>query len=202
MTEQATTSAEESGGTEPLVRTEEGGGQCWVGKGLDGVRCPRPAVLRVYGLGMCAEHGEEARAGALSELYYDAVQVVERLRNPYVDTLNPEASRVMAAGAAELWRACAEAESNVGEVLMRAFPLDRERTCPETFEYVRDPEAPWSYPPPFDEYLRERHLVHKLMRLAYQEGSTTLVETLEPERERAAAQSAYAAALEREAGLR
>lgn len=29
----------------------------WVGKGLDGVRCARPAVMEVYGIVMCEAHG-------------------------------------------------------------------------------------------------------------------------------------------------
>ncbi len=45
-------------------------------------------------------------------------------------------------------------------------------------------------------------LLHRFMRLAYEEGEAWLVEPLEKEREQIAAQAAYALALESEAGPR
>jgi hypothetical protein len=57
---------------------------CWVGKGLDGVRCEHTAVMEVYGTPMCEDHGAEAKAGALEELYDDASQEISRPFNLHV----------------------------------------------------------------------------------------------------------------------
>ncbi|MDP9477917.1 MAG: hypothetical protein M3R38_19910 [Actinomycetota bacterium] len=73
----------------------------------------------------------------------------------------------------------------------------------ETVAYVRDPDANGRgiTDPPYDHYMMDRHLVCRHMRLAFEEGAHWLVETLEAEREAAAAQASYALALEIEAGL-
>ena len=49
--------------------------------------------------------------------------------------------------------------------------------------------------------MRDRLILHRHMRLAFEEGADWLVEMLEEERESVAAQAAYALALERAAGL-
>jgi hypothetical protein len=61
--------------------------RCWVGKGIEpglspgsigGARCERAAVMEVYGLAMCSEHGEEAASGALEELAHHVEQELMR----------------------------------------------------------------------------------------------------------------------------
>ena len=88
--------------------------------------------------------------------------------------------------------------------LLKAFPLDRARVCSGTLDYVRDPDAEGrgSHEPPYDMYMTARLLLHRHMRLAFEEDADWLVETLEQEREVVAAQAAYALALDREAGDR
>ncbi len=78
----------------------------------------------------------------------------------------------------------------------------RGRVCAGTLEYVEDPDAWRDYSYPYDTHRSVRLLIHKLMRLAYEEGEGWLVETLESKREDTAAQAAYALVVEQEAGLR
>jgi len=91
------------------------------------------------------------------------------------------------------------------EVLARAFPLIGERVSADTLRYVfEDPHDPEvrDQKPPYDAWHHTRHMTHKLMRLAYEDGEDWLVGVLEPAREQAAAQAAFALVLEREAGVR
>jgi hypothetical protein len=55
---------EERGQLPCVVRHPDAGGQC---QGL--------AVMKVYGLNFCEIHGAEAKAGALEEIYFDAVRL-------------------------------------------------------------------------------------------------------------------------------
>ncbi len=76
---------------------------CWVRAETAGGPCKRmPSVVRVYGLPFCEDHGAEAKAGALEELYNDAAQVLELLDNPHAREHNPEALRIIRAGITEL----------------------------------------------------------------------------------------------------
>ncbi len=170
---------------------------CWVGKGLTGTRCERPAVMEVYGLAMCEAHGEEAAAGALEEIAHDLEQELPRLMNPYVRSLSPHLEAALRHGS-EVLDGMAGFEERSDARLLAAFPLDRSRTCTETLAYAEDPGR-YREPvdTPVDVYLSARILVHRLMRLAYEEDATWLVETLERERESVAEQAAYALALDR-----
>lgn len=176
--------------------------KCWVGKGLDGVRCERPAMMEVYGLAMCEAHGEEAAAGALEEIAYDLEQELQRPMNPYVKSLSPHLEAALRHGFDSLSE---EAENTRdgrrdGD-LLRAFPLDRNRVCVETLAHVEDPDANGRgmRDSPFDAHMAARMLLHKHMRLAFQEDASWLVETLEAKRESVAAQAAYALALDKDA---
>jgi hypothetical protein len=174
---------------------------CWVGKGLDGPRCERPAVMEVYGIAMCEPHGEEAAAGALEEIAHDLEQELPRLMNPYVRALSPHLEAALRHGSEVLDGADVEERSD--SRLLAAYPLDRSRTCTETLAYAEDPGL-YREPvdTPVDVYLSARILLHRLMRLAFEADATWLVEKLEWERESVAEQAAYALALDRGAGVR
>lgn len=86
--------------------------------------------------------------------------------------------------------------------LLEAFPLDRARVSSEILAYVEDGEGQGTHEPPYDMYMSARLLLHRHMRLAFEEDAFWLVEVLEREREAVAAQVAYTLALGREAGPR
>ncbi len=165
--------------------------------------CERPAAVEVYGLWMCAVHGEEAAFGALEEIAHDLEQELQRPVNPYVRSLSPHLAHALGRGF-EVLPEGVEDYGNDDAALLAAFPLDRGRACAETLAYVEDPDGQGrgTHEPPFDAYMRDRMLLHRHMRLAFEEGADWLVEMLEAEREQIAAQVAYALALGREAGLR
>ncbi len=58
--------------------------------------CERPAVVMVYGLTFCKEHGEEAAAGALEEMHQHAQDFFERFDGPgVVPVQNPLVRRAL-----------------------------------------------------------------------------------------------------------
>jgi hypothetical protein len=177
------------------------GNPCVVAHEDAGGECARPGTMMVCGLLFCEVHGEEAKAGALEELYHDATQDLTRPLNPHVKQLNPEAVRVLERY--EAFSLKAGDEKDVEEMPLRAFPLIRERASGMTLDYLAaGREHQRAYNPPYDEYRAERLLIHGLMRRAFEEVADWLVEVLERHREHAAAQAAFALALERAAGLR
>ena len=174
---------------------------CFVGYSGSSFGCEAAATMEVYGLPMCEEHGEKAAGGALEELAVHIEWESTRLLNPYTPRLNPDLEAALKRAAGTLSPELAGADHPDDDLLAPAWPLDRERVDAETLDYVED-SAPRGYPPPFDSFIEDRRLVCRFMRLAYEEGETWLVEMLEQEREKVAAQAAYALALEKEAGLR
>ncbi len=176
---------------------------CYVGS-RPGDSCDRPAVMEVYAIPMCQAHGEEAASGALEEIAYDLEQELERPMNPQVRPLSPHLRRALNYAPLSLSE---EVRHTTGaeryEDLLRAFPLERDRTDGATLAYVEDPDAGGRgrQDPPFDAFMTDRVLLHRHMRLAFEAGAHWLVEVLEGEREGVAAQAAYALALERAAGL-
>ena len=164
---------------------------CFVNHPGAGGRCGRPGFVRVYGLSFCEIHGEEAAGGALEELYDDATTFFERSRNPHVPVLNPLLDRELEAAAGRLADLSGKASWARDDALRRAYPLIPSRACLATLEH--DPDDPGA--PPYDVYLDARNLLHKLMRLAFEDGADWLVEVLEHEREGVAAQAAFALVL-------
>ena len=69
-----------------------------------------------------------------------------------------------------------------------------EFTDPETLGYAWSIKEAYEGGPPEERYRGPRLLIHKLMRLAFEEGESYLVDLLERERESTAAQLAYALA--------
>lgn len=165
--------------------------------------CGQPAVMEVYGVAMCEAHGEEAAGGALEEIAYDLEQESQRFMNPEVRSLSPHIEAALRHAYDSLSEETRNAGGGRDEDLLRAWPLDRARTDAETLAYIEDPDAHGRgrKAPPFDAFMSDRMIVHRHMRLAFEEGTDWLVETLERERAEVAAQAAYALALEREVGL-
>ena len=191
----------------PLFRAGEElapgkGLHCFVGCSSGSPLCEGRAVMEVYGIPMCEAHGEEAAQGALEELYHDATQELTRALIPHVQDLNPVVGRALEEAAGGLNPRDLHPElPDYDAALLRAFPLDRSRVDPETVAYIEHPAEYRDYALPSDTYMRHRHTVCRLMRLAFQEQVTYIVESIEPYRASAAEQAAYALALEREAGM-
>jgi hypothetical protein len=160
-----------------------------------GGRCERPAVMEVYGLPFCEVHGEEIKAGALQELYFDATHDVGRPLGGHVAPLNPEAERALQAALSGLLEKVHQAERADDEALLRAYPLIRERVSSETLHFDYSDPSGARGTTPVELFMRHRELIHKLMRLAHEEGAGYLVETLEDHRESCAAQLAFALTL-------
>ncbi len=155
-----------------------------------GGRCRRPAALRVYGLLFCEVHGAEAKAAALVEMYQDAADWLEVLDNPCVPQPSPAVLYALHSAVKGLYAAVTEAQKAADVALPRAYPWIEERVDTETsgFDWT-NPEGRAS---PDAVFWRASQLVCKLMRLAHAEGAMGLVEVLEPYRESASAQYAFA----------
>jgi len=161
-----------------VVRHPDAGGQC-----------ERPAITEVYGLAFCEVHGAEAKSGALEELYFDAANFLGRLSNLHVTPPNPASVAALRSAVSEL-QAAESLASGQTEVLRRAYPVIPERVLSDTTAFDYHDPTPHESPP--DWHHRTRFVLHKLMRLAYEEGEHWLVEVLEEYREHEAAQLAAA----------
>lgn len=175
---------------------------CFAGS-RPGETCDRPAVMEVYGVPMCEAHGEEAASGAFHEIANDLGQELQRLMNPEVRALSPHLEAALQRGF-EVLPEEAGAYERDEKALLFAFPLDRGRVDAETLAYAEDPDANGRgrQGSPHDDFMHARLLICRHLRLAFEADADWLVETLEMEREEIAAQTAYALALGREAGLR
>lgn len=149
----------------------------------------------VYGLPFCEEHGAEATAGALGELYQDASDFLEQLDNPHVPAPNAEVEGAFRAAMGDLEARRAEHEDAEAAALRRAYLEIPERVCSATVDFGYRYGPGNTYGPrdqPTEAFQEARRLTHKLMRLAYEEEADWLVEILEYEREEASAQLAFA----------
>ena len=161
---------------------------CFVRHPDAGGQCERPATMTVYGLHFCEVHGEEARLRALSEAHHDAEQFFGRFltdeAEPLSAVIRGELNALLARSYA--WDAGVSHE----RALRRAYPDAPEsvRSAVELWELGERP----GYAPVVDSLYDSLNTIHKLMRLAYEDGETWLVEVLEQERESVAVQAAYA----------
>ncbi|WP_119067714.1 hypothetical protein [Rubrobacter indicoceani] len=174
-----------------MTEAERGYGlPCCVRHAHAGGQCKRAASMRVYELAFCEVHGEEARIGALSELYDDAATTIERVDNPHAPLENAEAGHLLSSVVEMLNERCIELGQSEDEALLRAYPVISERVCTETQAYDYDVvnEAPY----PEDVHMNVRRELHGLMRRAYEKGLIATLETLEEDREEASAQVAFA----------
>jgi hypothetical protein len=89
----------------------------------------------------------------------------------------------------------AEDGKKTNDLLLAAFPFREDKVADEVAEGVADP--PTHRDPPYDAFLYYRYEMHQLMRHAYRLGATSVVESLEADREWVASQCAYALALSR-----
>jgi hypothetical protein len=172
----------------------ERGFPCVVSHEHAGGDCKRPAVMAVYGLTFCEEHGEECAAGAFEELHQDAYEFFERLAGPHVPPLgNPLVRAVLRGWGRAIPADELDHEGDTEERLRRAFPLRAELADAESTGLLADPIRGNRHP--VDYWRDARHDTHAVMRVAYERGMTWLVERREAERESIAAQCAYATAL-------
>lgn len=123
------------------------------------------------------------------ERYTDASYFFERLDNPHVPGFNSVVDRELA-GVVERLNRSAFDDAAYHAALMHAYPSEAlpERVR-ESLDNWKLDESPRSIETAL---LNALTTTHKLMRLAYEDGETPLLETLEQEREGLAAQAAYA----------
>lgn len=165
------------------------GMRCFVRHPDAGGHCQRGAAMMVYGLLFCEVHGAEARAGALSELYEDAGDLLSLLDSPYLPTRNAETIHALRAATQDLDLGYRKADGEEDEVMRRAYPTIPERVDSATTDHDY---SDMGFETPHEAFMHARRLVHKLMRLAYVDGADWLVEVLEYQREMASAQAAFA----------
>lgn len=162
---------------------------CFVRHPDAGGQCGRKAAVIAYGLNFCEVHGAEVNVGAHEEVFADAGDFVERLANPYAPPLNAEVEHT-------LMRAAKGLDDNKPgsreeeEALLRAYPVIPERVDEEIYTF--DYQNTRGVPTPEEDYRDARVLLHKMMRLAHEEGFVWMVEMLEYEREYVSAQTAFA----------
>lgn len=162
---------------------------CFVTHPDAGGDCCLEGEMLVYGLNFCRLHGEEAKAGAIRELYADAEEYLERLDNPQAPIPNAEAAHALDEARANLGAGRWTNSSEEDRLIRAAYPLLPERVDVETigFDYGR-----YDMEMPSDAYHDLRRILHRHMRLAYEEGVVWLVEMLEYEREHVSAQASFA----------
>jgi hypothetical protein len=187
----------ESNGVETLVLELQGGDRrreapCWVRAEAAGGPCKRPSVVRVYGFSFCEQHGTECKDGALEEFYNDADLFFEGVEGDNSLSINPEALRLIRAARLELGAKGSDTNSQV-DVLRRAYPFRQNLMDDDfrDFDYAGGERMGGPDPTPPDWCWHQRMVVHKLMRLAVDEGADYLLEGLEMQREHVAAQLAY-----------
>lgn len=156
-----------------------------------GGRCRKTATIRMYdALNFCPEHGEEARIGALMEVYEDGRNFFERFRNPHVPLVSEVVDDALAATISLMFDE-GPRDRDHSEALTRAYP--------DTPEYVREIIRQWERDekaseglPPLDLLLDSLNTILRLMRLAHEDGEDWLVEVLEYQRQEMAARAAFA----------
>ncbi len=156
-----------------------------------GGRCLKTATIRTHDvLNFCPEHGEEARIGALMEAYQDAANFFHRFRNPHVPDLNPVVEGELAA---VLGRMNVEGPSDADHerALLRAYPNPPEKVREIIRRWERD-ERNSGGVPPLDLLLDSLQTLHKLMRLAHEDGEDRFTEILKYQRQECAARAACA----------
>lgn len=182
----------DNNGRLPYVGEAREGAPCCVKHEHAGGQCPRPAVVTVYGLNYCGQHGEECKLAALSEACHDADQFFTRFLNCEVRGMSTVVERAISHVSGELmgWDDGTVQGRDYYEVLVGAYanPPAKVRAMVEEAESSDEP----GYAPFADCLLDSLQTVHKLMREAYEDGVTLLVELLEGERQSYAAQCAYA----------
>ena len=175
-----------------LIQERGYGPPCRVDHPDAGGKCERSAVMEVLGMSFCDIHGEEAKYGCLEELSYDADTFLGLFDGAsHVRSLNPEFLGLVRRGfGAEHYQRWIEVEEGTEPALLQAFPLIPERVDSDTQRWDDKP----GYGTPYDTWRQTRLVIHKLMRLACQEGEDWLVWALEEHREMNAAQTAFALA--------
>src|SRR4051794_24893736 len=145
---------------------------CFVRHPDAGGLCQHPAVMVVYGLPFCEIHGAEAKAGALEEAYYDAASFLARLDNSAVPEANSVAMRALREAVSGLAEEERRAVSDGRDVdLRKAYPVIPERVDEDTLDFgYEDPESEGT---PIDWHYQDRMLLHKLMRITYEQSGPT-----------------------------
>ncbi len=168
----------------------ERGLPCFVHHEDAGGRCERTATTRVYGLAFCELHGEEVRAGALLEAYHEAAYFFDRFRNPHTPDFNEVVERELVAAVGRM-RGEGPSDEDYQDALRRAYPDVPEKVRAGVLRWEEDTDHAREAGP-VDCLLDTLMTMHKLLRLAYEDGESWLVEVLEYEREAVAAQADYA----------
>ncbi len=159
MTENTTTAA--------TPAAEEGQTPCFVRHPDAGSQCREPASVRVYGIGFCERHGEEARIGALMEELQDAAYFFERFRSPHIPTLKGLIERELAAAVGRL-TGSGPTDEDYQRALLRAY-------SPNIPKRVREQTRDWKlcerpgHASVADTPLDSLVTLHKLLCIAHEE---------------------------------
>ncbi len=177
---------------------------CFVHHKYAGAPCERPAALTVYGLHFCREHGNEARIGAEMEVWADAAYFFDRFRNPHTPDFNPLIEDALVSWG-RAFNDGGPSDRDHADALRRAYPDAPEGVREMVRRWERDEWGDENGIPPLDQLLDSLRTLHKLLRIAHEDGEHWLVELLEEQREGQSAQAAFAleeSARRREAGQR
>ncbi len=175
-----------------LTKGLERGLPCFVHHEDAGGWCERTATMRVYDLNFCDEHGGEVRAGALLEAYQDAAYYFDRARNPHTPDVSEIVERELVAAVSRM-NGEGPTDEDYYRALRLAYPDVPEKVRAGVLTWEGDWEADgYRDAAPLDCLLDSLATMHKLLRLAYEDAESWLVEVLEYERESVAAQAAYA----------
>ncbi len=172
--------------TTPYVGEARDGAPCCVKHEHAGGQCEREAAMTVYDLNFCEPHGEQVAEGALSEAQHDAEVFLDQFRHPKIRALPVLVSRAIEAASDSVF---AGGGRDFYEVLFRAFPspTPEVRAMGEQAEAGDEP----GYESFADTLIGSLECMHRLMRIAYEERETWVLELLEFERQSVAAQCAY-----------
>ncbi len=169
----------------------ERGLHCCVRHPDAGGRCERTATVKMYEmLNFCPEHGEEAKVGALMELYQDAGYFFDRFRNPHTPDFNDLVERELGAAVVRM-NDEGPSDEDYYRALSRAYPNPPEGVREIIAQWAEDERANRG-PTPLDLLLDSLNTLCKLMRIAFEDGEDWLVEILEDQRQETAARAAVA----------
>ncbi len=142
--------------------------------------------------------------GAEMEVWADAAYFFDRFRNPHTPDFNPLIEEALASWG-RAFNDGGPSDQDYQDALCRAYPDTPQKVRDMVRRWERDERGDENGIPPLDQLLDSLRTLHKLMRIAHDDGEHWLVEQLEQQREGQSAQAAFAleeSARKREAGQR
>lgn len=154
--------------------------------------CERPIVFEVYGVPFCEVHGIEANVGAMAQLHDEAMDEFGRMDNVHALPIQPEFLRVVRSERGRSFDDHIRYARQHERLLLEAYPLIRERVDQETSDWQPGDLDKNFTGGPVDWWAAEYRHMCSFMLQASRSRETNLARELEPVREHAAAQYAFA----------